>query len=112
MQRLRFEAFLESISIVDQEKHGRLLEFLNELADAFPEKRFTALVECPFFIEIVGEYERFIVNSSTKSPTFAFWNMYIKMTGEFCETGSVLHPESRGSSLRSISLPSSHIPLM
>ena len=81
MQRMRFEAFMESLD--DQEKHDRIMEFLRELADAFPDERFHALVECPLFNEIESEYERFIADNSAKSRTFAFWNMYIKMTGEF-----------------------------
>jgi hypothetical protein len=81
MQRLRFEAFLENLT--DGEKEDRIMELVSDMSDAFPDKTFHSLVECPVFEEIANEYERFIIDASSKSRTFAFWTMYIKMTGEF-----------------------------
>ena len=81
MQRLRFEAFLENLT--DGEKEDRIMELVSDMSDAFPDKTFHYLVECPVFEEIANEYERFIIDASSKSRTFSFWTMYIKMTGEF-----------------------------
>jgi hypothetical protein len=81
MQRLRFEAFLENLA--DDEKYERIEELLSEMSDVFPGKPFYALVECPVFEEIINEYESFIIDASTKSRTFAFWSMYVKMAGEY-----------------------------
>ena len=71
MQRLRFEAFLENLG--DGEKNDRIMELLSEMSDAFPDKTFHAFVECPVFEEITNDYERFIIDASSKSRTFAFW---------------------------------------
>ena len=80
LQRLRFEAFLESL---DGEKQDRIMVLLSEMSDAFPSETFHTLVKCPDFEEIANEYEQFITDASTTSRTFAFWSMYIKMIGEF-----------------------------
>ena len=80
MQRLRFEAFLENLA--DDEKQQRIMEIVGALSDAFPEKSFRDIVESLRFEEIINEYERFIIDAASKSRTFAFWNMYVKMTGE------------------------------
>ena len=80
MQRLRFEAFLENLA--DDEKQQRIMETVGALSDAFPEKSFCNIVESLMFEEIINEYERFIIDASSKSRTFAFWSMYVKMTGE------------------------------
>ena len=81
MQRLRFEAFLESLT--DDKKEDRIMELVSDMSDAFPDKTFHSLIESPVFEEITNEYEGFILDASSKSRTFAFWSMYIKMMGEF-----------------------------
>ena len=80
LQRLRFQAFLDDL---EEEKEGRIMEFLCEMSDSFPEKNFRDRVESQVFEEICDEYENFILDASVKSRTFSFWSMYIKMMGKY-----------------------------
>ena len=78
MQRLRFEAFLDSLE--DDEKEG-IHMLIQDVMDSFPSSEFFDHVRSPA-IEVISEsYERFIQESSEKSRTFKFWSMYIAMTG-------------------------------
>mgnify|MGYP002803621750 FL=1 len=58
------------------------MEIVGALSDAFPEKSFCNIIESLMFEEIIDEYERFIIDASSRSRTFAIWSMYVKMTGE------------------------------
>ena len=78
MDRLRFEAFLDSID--DDEREGILIIVLN-MMDSFPGEAFVNNLERPEIEAICKSYEMFIQESSQKSRTFAFWSMYIRMTG-------------------------------
>jgi hypothetical protein len=79
LQRLRFEAFLDSL---DEDDRETVVEYIWSMGDCFPQQEeFSEFLHSSFFNEICEEYERFIVESSAKSKTFAFWSMYIKMTG-------------------------------
>lgn len=78
MQRLRFEAFLDAI---DDDEHESVYTAILDMMDCFAEGTFLDCMGSPQMEAIVGSYEEFIENSSKKSKTFAFWNMYIKMTG-------------------------------
>jgi hypothetical protein len=78
MQRLRFEAFMESLD--DDEKEGIELAVFN-MMDSFPDDEFLDYLERPEIEAISESYEMFIQESSEKSKTFAFWSMYIRMTG-------------------------------
>lgn len=79
LQRLRFEAYLDDL---EEEKDGRIMAFLCEMSNSFPDKGFRDCIESELFEEICEEYENFIQNASSKSRTFAFWSMYIKMIGK------------------------------
>lgn len=78
MQRLKFEAFMESLD--DDEKEGIELAVFN-MMDSFPDEEFLDYLERPEIEAISEGYEMFIQESSEKSKTFAFWSMYIRMTG-------------------------------
>ena len=78
MERLRFDAFLDSL--VDNEDQGINLIAL-EMMDSFPGDEFLDGSESHEVKAIAQSYERFIQESSEKSRTFAYWSMYIKMTG-------------------------------
>ena len=78
MQCLRFEAFMESLD--DDEKEGIELAVFN-MMDSFPDDEFLDYLERPEIEAISESYEMFIQESSEKSKTFAFWSMYIRMTG-------------------------------
>ena len=80
MQRLRFETFLDNL---DEQKEDRIVQFLCQMYDAFPDESFCQHVECQVFEEISDEYDAFIIDASNKSKTFAFWSMYIKLIGKF-----------------------------
>ena len=49
--------------------------------DCFAEGTFVYCMQRPQIGAILGSYEEFIGNSSKKSKTFAFWNMYMKAIG-------------------------------
>ena len=78
MERLRFEAFLDSID--DDEREGIHMLIL-DMMDSFPEEVFVDNLERPEIEAICESYEMFIQDSSQKSRPFAFWSMYIRMTG-------------------------------
>ncbi|XP_028410493.1 uncharacterized protein LOC114533190 [Dendronephthya gigantea] len=78
MQRLRFDAFLDSL---DEEKEERFMGFIRDMSDSFPEQNFHEHIENEVFEKICNEYESFVEDASNKSRTFAFWSMYIKVIG-------------------------------
>ena len=81
LQRLRFQSFLDSITDENQE----LASFIESMARSFPDDEFlNKYVESPMMQKILDSYELFINDMSSKSRTFAFWSMYIKMTGSYC----------------------------
>ena len=80
MQRLRFEAFLESLD--HDEKEGLELAVL-DMIESFPDQEFVDWLEKPEMEAISESYETFIQELSKRSKTFAFWSMYIRMTGKF-----------------------------
>ena len=81
MQRLRFEAFLETLSEVERID---AIDFILSMADCFPTEQFHDYAESPFFQNFCNKYKQFVIESSSKSRTFSFWSMYIKMMGMSC----------------------------
>jgi hypothetical protein len=79
MQRLRFEAFLDSLE--DDEREG-INSLILDIIDSFPGNEFLEYVEGPSVETITERYEEFICDSSQKSRTFAFWSMYLRMAGK------------------------------
>jgi hypothetical protein len=67
-------------SLDDDEKEGIELAVFN-MMDSFPDDEFLDYLERPEIEAISESYEMFIQESSEKSKTFAFWSMYIRMTG-------------------------------
>ena len=80
MQRFHFETFLDNL---DEQKEDRIVQFLGQRYDAFPDESFCQHVECQMFEETSDEYDAFIIDASNKSKMFAFWIMYIKLIGKF-----------------------------
>ena len=79
LQRIRLEAFFDYVA-----ENDAVISFINKLAETFLEDKFlTCEIESPEMQEMLKSYELFIVESSRKSRTFAFWSMYIKMAGNF-----------------------------
>ena len=79
LQRLRFEAFLDSITENDQED---ISSFIESMASSFPQDKFLSDgIESPIMQRILESYELFINDMCSKSRTFSFWSMYIKMAG-------------------------------
>ena len=79
LQRIRFEAFLDTL---DEEYQERIFSLIMTMQDSFTEGRLEECMKSQLFDDIVIKYEAFIAESSTKSKTFAYWNMYIKMAGK------------------------------
>lgn len=79
LQRLRLEAFLDYV-----DENNAVTSFINNMAGSFIEDKSLACeIESPEMQQMLKSYELFIVESSRKSRTFAFWSMYIKMAGNF-----------------------------
>ena len=79
LQRLRLEAFLDYV-----DENNAVTSFINNMAGSFLEDKSLACeIESPEMQQMLNSYELFIVESSRKSRTFAFWSMYIKMAGNF-----------------------------
>ena len=78
IERLRFEAFIDQL---EGEEKECLPSFLNDMVDVFPKEEFREYVTSTHFQEVFEEYERFVLESYSRSRTFAFWTMYIRMTG-------------------------------
>ena len=79
MERLRFDAFLDSLDEIEKEDINSTA--LDKM-DSFPSETFVDFSERPEVQAILLSYERFIQESSQRSSTFAFWSMYIRMAGE------------------------------
>ena len=80
LQRLRFEAFLDTL---DEEYQESIFSLIMTMQDSFTEGRFQKCMESQLFDDIVMKYEAFVAESSSRSKTFAYWSMYIKMAGTF-----------------------------
>ncbi len=78
-QRLRFETFLDSLDVTEQEK---IRTFVEAMGDAFPTQQYKDELLSEEFESICEKYESFVEETSQKSKTFAFWSIYLKMTGK------------------------------
>ena len=79
LQRLRFEAFLDTL---DEEYQESIFSLTTTTQDSFTEGRFQECMKSQLFDHIAIKYETFVAESSTKSKTFAYWSMYTKMAGK------------------------------
>ena len=80
LQSLRFDAYLESI---DNKQKESVLTSIQNVADCFANGTLIDCIESQQMEQLVNNYEQFVEKSSMKSKTFAFWSMYIKMTGMY-----------------------------
>lgn len=79
LQRLRFEAFLDTL---DDEYQESIFSLIETMQDSFTEGKFQECMKGQLFDDIIIKYEAFVAESSTKSKTFAYWSMYTKMAGK------------------------------
>ena len=79
LQRLRFEAFLETL---DDKSRDSVYLLIMEMENSFHEDRLHDRIASQDFEDLFVQYETFIAKSSVKSKTFAYWSMYIKMAGK------------------------------
>ncbi|XP_046845101.1 uncharacterized protein LOC124438948 [Xenia sp. Carnegie-2017] len=77
LQRLRFDAYLDSI---DNQQKESVATSIQNVADCFANGKLIDCIESQQMEQLVRNYEQFVEKSSIKSKTFAFWSMYIKMT--------------------------------
>ena len=77
-QRLRFETFLDSLDVAEQES---IRTFVEAMRDVFPKQEYNDELFSDEFETICDKYESFVEETSRKSKTFAFWSTYLKMTG-------------------------------
>ena len=79
LQRLRFEEFLYSLDDASQED---ISSFVATMKKAFEEEdQLHEYINSEQMEQLCERYEAFIAESSAKSLTFAYWSMYIQMTG-------------------------------
>ncbi|CAB4001806.1 Hypothetical predicted protein, partial [Paramuricea clavata] len=78
LQRLRFEEFLDTL---DDESQEDISSFVETMKKAFEEDQLREYINSEQMEQLCERYEAFIVESSARSLTFAYWSMYIQMTG-------------------------------
>ena len=78
MERLRFEAFMDTL---DEENQEHICASVQKVMSCFPEQEFVNSLHSSEIETIARLYQSFIEKSSEKSKTFAFWSMYIRMIG-------------------------------
>ena len=76
LQRLRFQAFMDSLCNEDSTK---ITAVVCHLFEDFPSEHFEAKVRMEAFSEVLTMYEQFVVRESEKSPTFSLWSSYLEM---------------------------------
>lgn len=81
LERLRFEAFLDTL---EDESREHILSLTMDLRDSFNEGKFHECVESELFNKLFLSYETFVAESSRNSKTFAYWSMYMQMAGKKC----------------------------
>ena len=79
MQRLRLEVFLDTL---DEDVQDGIHSLVADRSNSIFEEGVQGYVESLEFDDVARQYESFIVEMSAKSKTFAYWSMYIKMTGK------------------------------
>ena len=77
LERLRFEAFLDGL-----DEEYQVFSLIMTMQDFFTEGRLQELVDCDLFHNLILKYDVFVASSSAQSKTFAYWSMYIKLTGK------------------------------
>jgi hypothetical protein len=50
--------------------------------DTFFEDKLNDFIQSDQFADLIDRYDNFIAESSATSKTFAYWSMYIRMTGK------------------------------
>ncbi|XP_028391978.1 uncharacterized protein LOC114516648 isoform X2 [Dendronephthya gigantea] len=78
LHRLRFQAFLDSLS---SEDYNNVYSVASDLLNIFPDEKFQDSLTAEPFSHIVDKYEDFVVQESEGNPTFALWSTYLEMTG-------------------------------
>ena len=76
LQRLRFRAFLESLSQTDERYVHALL---CKIADVYPSDEFFTISSSDAFTTLISEYDLFVHRQGELNPTFAFWSSYIEI---------------------------------
>jgi hypothetical protein len=73
-QRLRFDTFMDSFDVNEQEK---IRTFVESMGDGFPTQQYKDKLSSQEFETICDKYESFVEETSQKSKTFAFWSIYL-----------------------------------
>jgi hypothetical protein len=78
LHRLRFQAFLDSVS---DEESANIYSVVYDLLNNFPNEDFQEKLTAEPFSEILDKYEDFVVQESECNPTFSLWSTYLEMIG-------------------------------
>lgn len=79
LQQLRIESFLDTLDVSTQEE---VFSISSSLKEAYLEGRLEKYTQNSAFKKLILSYEKYIESGSSKSRTFAYWSMYIKMIGK------------------------------
>lgn len=76
LQRIRFKAFLTSLSQADQ---LQMTSVINQMTEKFPEETFLVSVNSDEFNQVFESYSAYVSRGNSASKTFALWSSYIEM---------------------------------
>ena len=84
LQRLRFEAFVQTL---EDELKEYIQSTVEAAGEAFFGEKLKNFIESEEFAGLIDRYNSFIKESLAASKTFAYWSMYIRMAGKTTELG-------------------------
>ena len=79
LERLRFKAFMDSLSKEDEECVRSKIQRLQESFDSKTD--FADVLSSEYMNELSLKYDLFITHESENRPTFALWSSYLSMVG-------------------------------
>ena len=78
LHRLRLQAFSGSL---DEEDYANAYTVARDLSSNFPRENFQEKLSLEPFMEIIAQYDAFVVRQSESNPTFSLWSTYLEMVG-------------------------------
>lgn len=78
LERLRFQAFYESVTPSEQDE---IMLLITGMRERFPDADFATGMSSETLLDLFKRYEQFVDTWNGKDPTFSLWSSYISMTG-------------------------------
>lgn len=76
LSRLRFIAYLETLSF---EKEENVLNILGAMVESIDDSTYEDYVTSPLFIDVIDGFTTFVQKKCSESKLFKFWSTYIEM---------------------------------